>query len=86
MRTVCDEISELGEKSGFKSHSSCGYEGETWILADFIDVVVHVFSAEARTYYDLDNLWGDARPVDWNAAPVPEASDLDRPAAKKKKA
>ena len=32
---------------------------------DFVDVVVHVFSQDARQFYDLDNLWGDAKRVEW---------------------
>jgi ribosome-associated protein len=33
---------------------------------DFVDVLLHVFSDEARRYYDLDNLWGDAKAVAWS--------------------
>jgi ribosome-associated protein len=60
MRSVADEIVELAEKKGNKSIHKDGYEGESWILVDFVDVIVHLFSDEARAYYDLDNLWGDA--------------------------
>jgi ribosome-associated protein len=60
MRSVADEIAELGEKRDFASLSRSGYEGESWILVDFVDVVLHLFSDEARAFYDLDNLWGDA--------------------------
>jgi ribosome-associated protein len=63
MRTVADQISELGQKLNFAALSQTGYEGETWILVDFVDVVLHVFSDEARAFYDLDNLWGDAKRV-----------------------
>ena len=58
----------MGKTSGFTALSIAGYEGESWILADFVDVVVHVFSAEARLFYDLDNLWGDAKRVDFQQA------------------
>lgn len=67
MRTVVDEIGELGEKQDFAPHTSSGTEGESWMLLDCIDVVVHVFSTDARQFYDLDNLWGDAKRIDWNA-------------------
>jgi ribosome-associated protein len=70
MRTVCDEIAELGEKVGYSPLASNGMEGETWMLIDCVDVVVHVFSQDARQFYDLDNLWGDAAKVEWNAQPV----------------
>jgi ribosome-associated protein len=71
MRAVADEISEIGEKSGFHAYSAAGYDGESWMLVDFIDVVVHLFSDEARRFYDLDNRWGDAKRVDWKAEAIP---------------
>lgn len=37
-----------------------GVQHSEWILLDYVDVVVHVFQAETRTYYDLEGLWGDA--------------------------
>ena len=67
MRSVADEIVELAEKQNFKSLNRDGYEGESWILVDFVDVILHVFSDEARSYYDLDNLWGDAKKVEVRA-------------------
>ena len=68
MRTVVEEIEELGLAKGIKPLSRSGREGETWILLDFVDVIVHVFSDAARAFYDLDNLWGDARRVTWQPA------------------
>ena len=65
MRTVCEEIEETGEPDGFKAISRAGYEGANWILTDFVDVVIHLFSEEARLFYDLDNLWADGKRVDW---------------------
>ncbi len=65
MRSICDQIEELGRPMGFRPLTASGAEGETWIVQDFIDVVVHVFSEEARLFYDLDGLWGDAKTVDW---------------------
>lgn len=52
---------ELGEKP-------FGVEGENsgwWILADYVDVIVHLFTDESRQYYDLELLWGDAPRIDW---------------------
>jgi ribosome-associated protein len=65
MRTVCDEIDELAEKHRFPSLHRSGYEGETWIAVDYVDVVVHIFNQDARMYYDLENLWGDAKRIEW---------------------
>lgn len=45
--------------------------GQTWVLMDFVDVVVHIFEPAARAYYDLEVLWGDGPRVDWMAARGP---------------
>jgi ribosome-associated protein len=66
MRSVSDEIADLGKKSSFAPLSQSGQDGESWMLTDFVDVVVHLFSPDARQYYDLDGLWGDAKRVEWN--------------------
>ncbi len=65
MRTVADDLIELSEAQGFAPMNESGLEGETWLLVDCIDVLIHIFSEEARQYYDLDNLWGDAKRVAW---------------------
>jgi ribosome-associated protein len=65
MRTVCDELEEIAEPKGHYKLSRSGDESGQWIVIDFVDVVCHVFSPEARGFYDLDNLWGDAKPVEW---------------------
>lgn len=64
MRTVADDLKELGKKSGYTHPRVDGYDSANWVLADFVDVVVHLFTEEARHYYDLDNLWGDAPRID----------------------
>ncbi|MDD5457813.1 MAG: ribosome silencing factor [Phycisphaerae bacterium] len=61
IRTVADEISELGRQKGFPRFGRAGYEQGRWVLLDFVDVVVHLFDAEYRDYYDLELLWGDAK-------------------------
>lgn len=37
-----------------------GFEHRQWVVLDYVDLVVHVFNAEKRTYYNLERLWGDA--------------------------
>ncbi len=61
MRSVADDVIELGHSHNYSEHTHAGYDGETWVCLDFIDVVVHLFNQESRMYYDLDNLWGEAR-------------------------
>ena len=61
MRTVADEISEAARQQGMQRFGRAGYEQARWILLDFVDVVIHIFDAEYRDYYDLELLWGDAK-------------------------
>ena len=63
MRTLADEISLEGRKTGFGRFGRAGYDQAHWILLDYIDVVVHLFTEEYRQYYDLEMLWGDAERV-----------------------
>jgi ribosome-associated protein len=65
MKTVCDDLEEMAEGQNERPLSRVGDDSSSWTCIDFVDVVVHVFSAEARGYYNLDGLWGDAAPVPW---------------------
>jgi ribosome-associated protein len=60
-RTVADEISRMAKDRGHKRFGIAGYEHGQWILLDFVSVVVHIFDAEHRDYYNLEMLWGDAK-------------------------
>ncbi len=60
---------ELRKKHGKRALSVEGLPHAHWVLMDFGDVVVHVFQDEARSLYDLDGLWLDARRI---PLPVPE--------------
>jgi ribosome-associated protein len=44
-----------------------GLEAASWVLLDFIDVIVHIFSKEAREFYGLERLWGDAPKLEVSA-------------------
>ncbi|MBI2191355.1 MAG: ribosome silencing factor [Planctomycetes bacterium] len=53
-----------------------GLQAGRWLLVDLYDVVVHVFDPEARRFYDLELLWGDAPKLDWKSVetpPIPRA-------------
>lgn len=56
-QAIADEISK---KAGKKPISIEGYDTAEWILIDFGEVIVHIFSEEKRAYYDLESLWADA--------------------------
>ena len=67
MRAVVDEVDRVLKSEGSRRIGTEGAATGTWILQDFGDIVLHVFTAEARKLYDLENLWADAVPVDWQA-------------------
>jgi len=69
MRAAFDAAEEAGRRCGLKLFGSAGYESATWMLLDFVDVVIHIFAPEYRQYYDLELLWGDAPRLDWNPSP-----------------
>ena len=62
---IYDEVRErLKAEERAIPHRVNGVEQSTWILADYLDVVFHVFTPEARAYYRLEELWGDVPSVD----------------------
>ncbi|MBP7934605.1 MAG: ribosome silencing factor [Phycisphaerae bacterium] len=65
MRAIADHVEEYARSVGEKPYRTSGYESSSWLLADYIDVVIHLFSPEKRGYYELDILWGDAPRVEW---------------------
>jgi ribosome-associated protein len=65
MQSVLSHVEDLGAERNFKAFRSTSDERSTWLLADFVDVVVHVFEPNTRAHYDLEMLWGDAEKVDW---------------------
>jgi ribosome-associated protein len=65
MKTVCEDAGEFGAGQDYSPLSQSGTEGDSWMLIDFVDVVLHVFSQESRMFYDLDGLWGDAKKIEW---------------------
>ncbi len=67
---IADAVDEHLGKHGIASISIEGRPAASWVLIDFVDVVVHIFQQESRTVYDLDGLWMDARRL-----PVPGLTD-----------
>ena len=66
---IWDEVHEkLKQEAQAIPRSVDGVQEGTWILADYLDVVLHVFTPEAREYYKLEELWGDLPAVELDAA------------------
>ncbi len=64
VKALADEVEYKLDEAGIPVSHIEGYRSNTWILLDYIDVIVNVFSDEAREFYDLDRLWQDGKPVD----------------------
>ena len=72
VKAMSDACEEAMEKQGESVHHIEGHRDGTWLLMDFSSVVVHVFTDEARKFYDLERLWADAETVDISGILLPE--------------
>lgn len=70
MNAALDDAVELGESLGYTAARTNKDDRSTWLLADFVDVVAHLFEPNTRAYYDIEMLWGDAPRVDWEHEPA----------------
>ncbi len=61
IQAIADEVEQRLEKVGLHPTHMEGYKQAEWVLLDYVDFVVHVFSQKARKYYDLERLWKAAR-------------------------
>ena len=65
INALCGSVEKLlEEQAGEKPLRREGYRDGTWVLLDYGCICVHVFSAEARSFYDLERLWADGKPLD----------------------
>ena len=61
VETLCDFVQEQTQRvAGVKPLHVEGLENKEWILLDYFNILVHIFLPEAREYYQLESLWGDA--------------------------
>ena len=60
IQAIADEVEERLSRVGLNPTHSEGYKQAEWVLLDYVDFVVHVFSEKARKYYDLERLWKSA--------------------------
>ena len=63
IQTIADEVERQLRSLGERPSSIEGYHNAEWVLMDYGDYLVHVFSEKARLYYDLERLWRDAKQV-----------------------
>ncbi|WP_231749223.1 ribosome silencing factor [Tautonia plasticadhaerens] len=76
-------ISEIDHEMKQRQEQKLGIEGSEegrWTLIDYGDFVVHVFSDEARDFYAIEDIWGDATRLDWRAETAPDSIPAPDPA------
>jgi len=64
VKAIADEIDKSLRDEGIKCWHKEGYMALSWVLLDYVDVVVHVFKKEAREFYNIEKLWGDAPAIE----------------------
>ena len=71
VKTLCDYAEYTLEQLGESVLGREGHRGNTWELLDYGTIVIHVFTEEARQFYALERLWGDAQQVDLSEIVLP---------------
>ena len=89
VKAIADAVTEGMEQAGVQAWHREGLTERQWVLLDYVDIVVHVFHKEARKFYGLEKLWGDAKSevvIDEPVAPKAVKAKAVRPKAAKPKA
>ena len=74
VQAIADDVDQKLSAAGVQPKHIEGYNQADWVLMDYIDFVVHIFSESARKFYDLERLWKSARRL--------QPADLERPVRK----
>lgn len=61
IKAITDHIEEGMRMAGVRYYQKEGYQTLKWVLMDYVDVVVHILSKEAREFYGIERLWADAK-------------------------
>lgn len=64
VQALVDNVQEQLHKAGYESKQVEGYQTGNWILLDYGDVIIHIFSKEDRLFYDLERIWRDGKIVE----------------------
>ena len=74
VQAIADDVDQKLSAIGVQPKHTEGYNQADWVLIDYVDFVVHIFSESARKFYDLERLWKSAQRL--------ELADLEKPARK----
>ena len=72
VQTMADNAEEVLGRAGFEPRQLEGYGTASWILMDYNDIIIHIFSEEDRLFYDLERIWRDGKSVDISSFKVAE--------------
>ncbi len=64
LQAMRDAADEALYKAGIKVQQVEGNQNSTWILMDYNDIIIHIFSKEDRLFYDLERIWRDGKKID----------------------
>ncbi len=82
LQAIADDVQKQMEEIGQRPNSMEGYNQAEWVLLDYVDFVLHIFSERARKFYDLERLWKSARKL--TPADLAKSAPKKQLAAKKK--
>jgi ribosome-associated protein len=89
IQAIADDVQKNLVEAGQRPNSVEGYTQAEWVLLDYVDFVLHIFSERARKFYDLERLWKSARkltPADLAKKPTAKKQIASRKASDKKSA
>ena len=89
IQAIADEVELKLKAAGLRPNQVEGYRQADWVLIDYVDFVVHVFSEKARKFYDLERLWKSAKrlePAELKVLPKKRKTEVAPVERKKKRA
>lgn len=63
-KALAEEVEFKMSQLGIEPNRTEGYQGATWVVLDYGDIIVHVFYKETRDHYNLERLWSDGKDID----------------------
>ena len=85
IQAIADAVDERLEGLGMRPAHTEGYKQAEWVLLDYVDFVVHIFSENARQYYDLERLWKSATKLEPAELSAPKRRRTAAPASSTRK-
>src|SRR6476661_5391751 len=86
VQAISDEVEGRLQRAGMRPAHVEGYKQAEWVLLDYVDFVVHIFSQKARSYYDLERLWKSAKRMEPSELRAKEPAKRVRTSPRRKRA